>query len=488
MTPSAINTLFGIQATPAAAAKPASTSPAFGDMLSREINGRQPADRPAPAPVPAPPQQASKPFSDNRPPQANAGDAPKPAERNDVAARQNKQADSPQPDRSSEAVAGDSTRTPNAEAQTNDAGAPAADSNDKVARTIKKDKTEKANKTDKAGEVEDNPAAASATDPATVSAASAALLALVNSLSPKAGATADSGSASAAALASATAATAGAIDSKALLAKGAVARPGTDLAGANAHSATTPTDPAFDALLAQAATSTQARDAAKAGGGKPAQDATDLPGAAQLLERGVATPAAASIVKADDILQAASVVQAAGGKGEPAATAGLPGLAGALPAGLVQAAAGTAPDTLAPQVGTPAWDHVLGQKVVWMAAGAQHSASLTLNPPDLGPIQVVINVTNAQADASFTAAQPEVRLALEAAMPRLKEMLGDAGITLGQASVNAGNPNQNGAEQQARSGATRGSGGAGREPIDNEPVTRTTRIVGSGLGMVDTFA
>ncbi|MBC7414256.1 MAG: flagellar hook-length control protein FliK, partial [Herminiimonas sp.] len=157
---------------------------------------------------------------------------------------------------------------------------------------------------------------------------------------------------------------------------------------------------------------------------------------------------------------------------------------------LTQAAGSAATDTLTPHVGTPAWDHALGQKVVWMAAGAEQSASLTLNPPDLGPIQIVINVSNSQADASFTAAQPEVRQALEAALPRLKEMLGDAGITLGQASVNAGNPNQNGpAQQHAGNGAGRGSGAAGTGPLDTEPVSRSvSQPISGGIGLVDTFA
>ncbi|MGN6703612.1 MAG: flagellar hook-length control protein FliK, partial [Burkholderiaceae bacterium] len=131
-----------------------------------------------------------------------------------------------------------------------------------------------------------------------------------------------------------------------------------------------------------------------------------------------------------------------------------PALPEALPAPLQQAAAtvaaaaagaigatGAGADRLAPQVGTPAWDQALGQKIVWMVGSAQQTASLSLNPPDLGPLQVVLSVSNTQASATFVAAQPEVRQALEAAMPRLRDMMSDAGIQLGQASVNAGMPN-----------------------------------------------
>lgn len=150
---------------------------------------------------------------------------------------------------------------------------------------------------------------------------------------------------------------------------------------------------------------------------------------------------------------------------------------------------GKAADRLTPAVGSPGWDQALGQKVVWMVAGEQQSASLTLNPPDLGPLQVVLNVTNSQATATFTAAQPEVRQALEAAMPKLRDMLGEAGIQLGQATVNSGSPNQQ--NQQDSSNASRrggqGAGGGG----DGQAISaaQTSRVLpsSSGQGMVDTF-
>ena len=146
-------------------------------------------------------------------------------------------------------------------------------------------------------------------------------------------------------------------------------------------------------------------------------------------------------------------------------------------------------DRVTPQVGTAGWDQALGQKVVWMVAGAQQSATLSLNPPDLGPLHVVLNVSNSHATATFTAAQPEVRQALEAALPRLREMLGDAGIQLGQATVGSGNPNSNwgaGSEPSQRGAARAGesAGDALGTPL------RTSRIQANngGLGLVDTFA
>ncbi|HYD61001.1 MAG TPA: flagellar hook-length control protein FliK [Noviherbaspirillum sp.] len=151
-----------------------------------------------------------------------------------------------------------------------------------------------------------------------------------------------------------------------------------------------------------------------------------------------------------------------------------------------------AAERLTPRVGTPAWDQALGQKVVWMVAGEQQSASLTLNPPDLGPLQVVLNVSNSQANATFIAAQPEVRQALEAALPKLRDMLGEAGIQLGQANINSGNPSQQQSGfEQAASQPARGANHFGdREPTGSDAQVRMSRIQPStsGLGLVDTFA
>jgi len=133
------------------------------------------------------------------------------------------------------------------------------------------------------------------------------------------------------------------------------------------------------------------------------------------------------------------------------------------PGALQQAAAAVAvpADKLTGRVGTPTWDQQLGQKVVWMAAGGDQSATLTLNPPDLGPVQVVLTVTNDQADAAFMSAQPEVRQALEAAMPRLREMMSEAGIAFGNATVSAGTPEQQHNGERAASGERRGNGQGG---------------------------
>lgn len=227
---------------------------------------------------------------------------------------------------------------------------------------------------------------------------------------------------------------------------------------------------------------------------------------ADLLNRGAAAakrdaanlPAAAS----DDADLAASETQAAFAERLAAARQGDPASASERVAELMSqpglravaaAPSETAPlheagaNRLAPSVGTAAWGQALGEKLVWMASGNQQTASLTLNPPNLGPLQVVVNVSNDQATASFFAAQPEVRQALESALPRLREMMGEAGIQLGQASVSAETPQQqrDASESPERRSAP-GFAPAGDDALELAAGLATpTR---SGRGLVDTFA
>ena len=145
-------------------------------------------------------------------------------------------------------------------------------------------------------------------------------------------------------------------------------------------------------------------------------------------------------------------------------------------------------DKLTPAVGTPAWDQALGQKIVWMAQGGEQSATLTMNPPDLGPMQVVLSVSNNQATVDFTAAQPEVREALEAALPRLREMMSESGVQLGQANVSAGSQQQFAGFGGQNKGGN-GARGSDRLAIDDAaPQLRQGVVRMARDGVVDTFA
>lgn len=157
------------------------------------------------------------------------------------------------------------------------------------------------------------------------------------------------------------------------------------------------------------------------------------------------------------------------------------------PLNLLQASTAEPTEKLTQQVGAQGWDQALGQKIVWMIAGTQQSATLMLNPPDLGPLQIILNVSNDQADATFISAQPEVRQALEAALPKLREMMNEAGIQLSDATVSSNTSNQHGASQQNLHKALNNSKEGNLNTVAVlQPIP--PRLLITGKQMVDTFA
>jgi len=78
----------------------------------------------------------------------------------------------------------------------------------------------------------------------------------------------------------------------------------------------------------------------------------------------------------------------------------------------------------------PRWNESLGNRVAWMATNHVHRAELRLNPPSLGPLEVRVEVNQEEARVVFSAQHGSVREALEAAVPRLREMMGASGLNL----------------------------------------------------------
>lgn len=148
------------------------------------------------------------------------------------------------------------------------------------------------------------------------------------------------------------------------------------------------------------------------------------------------------------------------------------------------------PATLQAPVGSSGWGDALGQKVVWMAGQQTQVAELRLNPPHLGPMEVRLSVSNDQISALFVSHQPAVREAIEAAMPRLREMFADSGLTLGNATVSSDSlPQQQTSGREGQSGSSRqpGFSAVGGVPSPQN-IGGMIPLRQDGSGMVDLFA
>jgi len=76
------------------------------------------------------------------------------------------------------------------------------------------------------------------------------------------------------------------------------------------------------------------------------------------------------------------------------------------------------------------WDEALGNRVTWLVGRNIQRADLQLNPPQLGPLEVRIRMDHDGTSVAFTSQHAAIREALEAAIPRLREMLGEQGVNL----------------------------------------------------------
>jgi hypothetical protein len=154
------------------------------------------------------------------------------------------------------------------------------------------------------------------------------------------------------------------------------------------------------------------------------------------------------------------------------------------------------------QLGSPSWHAEIGQKIVWMIGGADQSATLTLNPPNLGPLKVLVHVHNNDVNTAFISNNPEVRQALQDGLDYLRQSMAQSGITLGQTHVGSGNEQSQAALwQQQFSNASNGgfsgqwgAGGGRNQGVDaliqteNGLADRGVKNNPSQDGLVNTFA
>jgi flagellar hook-length control protein FliK len=158
--------------------------------------------------------------------------------------------------------------------------------------------------------------------------------------------------------------------------------------------------------------------------------------------------------------------------------------------GAATESSGSAEIGIAPAVGTSHWESAIGNSLVFMAGNGRNHAELVLNPPQLGRIEVSVSVSGDQANAFFVSANPAVRDALESAMPRLKEIFADAGITLGQAQVGSESPRQSANNGENNDNSPRSSfsdlGDSPGTQSGKQGSSSTLRLI-AARGLVDTF-
>lgn len=100
---------------------------------------------------------------------------------------------------------------------------------------------------------------------------------------------------------------------------------------------------------------------------------------------------------------------------------------------------GTALAPALPVIETPvhdaAWGDRIGDRLLMMAGSKMQVAEIRLSPAELGPLRVQIAIDDGATSVTFHAQHAITREALEQAMPRLRELFADNGLTLGQSNI-----------------------------------------------------
>ncbi|WP_028886513.1 flagellar hook-length control protein FliK [Teredinibacter turnerae] len=125
--------------------------------------------------------------------------------------------------------------------------------------------------------------------------------------------------------------------------------------------------------------------------------------------------------------------------------------------------------------GQTAWAGQVAERTAMMVAQNLSTAELQLDPPELGPLQVKVTVHNDQATVTFVSANAQVREALDQSANRLRDMLGQQGVALGDVNVSDQSSQQSGREQ-SQDGETHSPRGAGSsaELLDGEDAAPVT--------------
>ncbi|WP_432459118.1 flagellar hook-length control protein FliK [Agarivorans sp. QJM3NY_25] len=125
----------------------------------------------------------------------------------------------------------------------------------------------------------------------------------------------------------------------------------------------------------------------------------------------------------------------------------------------------------------------LNQRVQYMLSQGMHKAEIRLDPAELGSMHVRLQMNHEQQVSVHIQVQnPQAREALEQTMPRLREMLQQQGIELGQSSVNQqhqGSSSNQGQGQSLAGGGTeslrRGIEGGVEQELDSSQINQSSR-------------
>ncbi|MFT4809670.1 MAG: flagellar hook-length control protein FliK, partial [Paraglaciecola sp.] len=136
-------------------------------------------------------------------------------------------------------------------------------------------------------------------------------------------------------------------------------------------------------------------------------------------------------------------------------------------------------------IAKPEGHQQLAEKVRWMVNTKNLVAEIRLDPAELGTLHIKVAVSGESATVNFVVQSQQARDAVDTATPRLKEMLAEKGIELGQSSVRQESDGQQ--DQGDAESASQGGRGNDEAEDVSEQVLGQHNIVNGALGGIDYF-
>ena len=127
----------------------------------------------------------------------------------------------------------------------------------------------------------------------------------------------------------------------------------------------------------------------------------------------------------------------------------------------------------------------LSEKIRWMVNARNTMAEIRLDPPELGSMQVRVNVAGDAASVSFVVQSQQAKDALADAMPKLRDMLSEQGIELGDAQVRKDNSSGQENGQQLAGSSHQGQGAGDRGENDGVDDTDGMRVIEQSISRAD---
>ena len=126
---------------------------------------------------------------------------------------------------------------------------------------------------------------------------------------------------------------------------------------------------------------------------------------------------------------------------------------------------------------------LLNARVTFMLNQHNPQADIRLDPPELGSMMIRVRTDAEQAQINFTVQSQQAKELLEESMPKLREMLSEQGIDLGESSID-----QQAQGQSEQNSSNSGRSGATDNQVEDDVGLATVKVAGNKLGGVDFYA